>query len=176
MASPIQWTWTWANSGRWWGTRRPALLQNMGSQRVRQDLASEQQQQYPPWEYYRAHHILLLLADSTVHSTIFTSNFSVNQVAIKKFKSSKSDRSIDTFAYMAEKKISICSLIPSVSSWSPFSSSKGLWGVPLSSWEGWVCLPEQQSGVHDVMLHNELAWISFFLLQEFHRVDFLGIL
>ena len=43
-----------------------------------QDLASEQQQQYPPWEYYRAHHILLLLADSTVHSKIFTSNFSVN--------------------------------------------------------------------------------------------------
>ena len=33
-ASPVQWTWTWANSGRWWGTGRPGVLQSMGSQRV----------------------------------------------------------------------------------------------------------------------------------------------
>ena len=26
MASPIQWTWTWGNSGRWWGTGKPGLL------------------------------------------------------------------------------------------------------------------------------------------------------
>ena len=25
MASPIQWTWTWANFRRWWGTGRPVL-------------------------------------------------------------------------------------------------------------------------------------------------------
>ena len=37
MASPIQWTWIWANSGRWWKTRKPGVLQSMGSQRVRQD-------------------------------------------------------------------------------------------------------------------------------------------
>ena len=30
MASPIQWTWTWANFGRWWGTGRPGVLQSMG--------------------------------------------------------------------------------------------------------------------------------------------------
>ena len=29
MASLIQWTWTWANSGRWWGTGRPGVLQSM---------------------------------------------------------------------------------------------------------------------------------------------------
>ena len=34
MVSPIQWTWTWANSGRWWGTGRPSVPQSMGSQRV----------------------------------------------------------------------------------------------------------------------------------------------
>ena len=39
IASPIQWTWTWANSGRWWGTGRPGLLQSMGSHRVGQDWA-----------------------------------------------------------------------------------------------------------------------------------------
>ena len=44
MASPIQWTWTWANSGRWWGTGKPGMLQSMGLRRVRHDLATEQQQ------------------------------------------------------------------------------------------------------------------------------------
>ena len=34
MASPTQWTWVWVNSGRWWWTGRPGVLQSMGSQRV----------------------------------------------------------------------------------------------------------------------------------------------
>ena len=29
-ASLMEWTWTWANSGRWWGTGRPGMLQSMG--------------------------------------------------------------------------------------------------------------------------------------------------
>ena len=33
MASLTQWTWIWANSGRWWRTGRPGVLQSMGSQR-----------------------------------------------------------------------------------------------------------------------------------------------
>ena len=32
MASPMQWTWTWVNFRRWWGTERPGVLQSMGSQ------------------------------------------------------------------------------------------------------------------------------------------------
>ena len=36
MASPTQWTWVWASSGRWWRTGEPGMLQSMGSQRVRQ--------------------------------------------------------------------------------------------------------------------------------------------
>ena len=28
-ASPMQWIWTWANSGRWWGTGMPCVLQSM---------------------------------------------------------------------------------------------------------------------------------------------------
>ena len=31
MMSPMQWTWIWANSGKWWGTGRPGVLQSMGS-------------------------------------------------------------------------------------------------------------------------------------------------
>ena len=37
MASPTQWTWGRANSGRWWRTGEPGVLQSMGSRRVRHD-------------------------------------------------------------------------------------------------------------------------------------------
>ena len=43
IASSTQWTWVWANSGRQWRTRKPGVLQSMGSQRVRHDWATEQQ-------------------------------------------------------------------------------------------------------------------------------------
>ena len=36
MASPTWWTWVWVN-GSWWWTRKPGMLQSMGSQRVGQD-------------------------------------------------------------------------------------------------------------------------------------------
>ena len=41
MASPTWWTWIWVNSGSWWWTGRPDVLRFMGSQRVRQDWATE---------------------------------------------------------------------------------------------------------------------------------------
>ena len=41
MASLIQWTWVWVNSGNWWWTRRPVMLQSLGSQRVGHDWATE---------------------------------------------------------------------------------------------------------------------------------------
>ena len=47
MASPTQWTWVWANSGRQWRTGKPGVLQLMGLQRVRHDLEIEQQ-----WHVY----------------------------------------------------------------------------------------------------------------------------
>ena len=33
MASSTQWTWVWANSGRWWRTGKPGVFQFIGSQR-----------------------------------------------------------------------------------------------------------------------------------------------
>ena len=42
-AAPIQWTWLWTNSGRWWRTRKPGVLQSLGRQRVGHDWATEQQ-------------------------------------------------------------------------------------------------------------------------------------
>ena len=45
MASLTQWTWTWANSGRWWRTGKPGVRQSMVSQRVGHDLVTRQEQQ-----------------------------------------------------------------------------------------------------------------------------------
>ena len=50
MASPTQWTWIWASSGRWWWTGKPCVLQSMGLQRVGHYWATEQQ----PHNIYRA--------------------------------------------------------------------------------------------------------------------------
>ena len=36
-----QWTWVSVNSGSWWGTGRPGVLQFMGSQRVRHNWATD---------------------------------------------------------------------------------------------------------------------------------------
>ena len=41
MASPTWWTWVWANSGSWCWTRKPGMLQSMGSQKVGHDWATE---------------------------------------------------------------------------------------------------------------------------------------
>ena len=41
MASPTQWTWVWVNSGSWWWTGKPGMLQFMGSQRVGHNWATE---------------------------------------------------------------------------------------------------------------------------------------
>ena len=41
MASLTQWTLIWVNSGNWWWTGKPGVLQSMGTQRVRHDWATE---------------------------------------------------------------------------------------------------------------------------------------
>ena len=37
--SLTRWTWVWASSGKLWRTRKPGVLQSMGSQRVKRDRA-----------------------------------------------------------------------------------------------------------------------------------------
>ena len=41
MASLIQWTWVWVDSGSWWWTGRPCMLQFMGLQRVGHNWVTE---------------------------------------------------------------------------------------------------------------------------------------
>ena len=44
MVSWTPWTWVWASSRRWWRTGEPVMLQSTGSQSVRYNWATEQQQ------------------------------------------------------------------------------------------------------------------------------------
>ena len=46
IASLPWWTLVWASSGSWWKTGKSGVLQSMGSQRVRHNWATEQQQIY----------------------------------------------------------------------------------------------------------------------------------
>ena len=41
MASLTLWTWVWTSSWSWWWTRKPGVLQSMGSQRVGHNWATE---------------------------------------------------------------------------------------------------------------------------------------
>ena len=41
MASRTRWIWIWVNSGRWWSTGRPGVLQFMGAERVGHDWVTE---------------------------------------------------------------------------------------------------------------------------------------
>ena len=41
MASPTQWTWVWVNSGSWWWTGRPGVMQSMGPQSIRHNWVTE---------------------------------------------------------------------------------------------------------------------------------------
>ena len=56
MASPTQWTWVWVGSRSWCWTRRPGVLQFMGSRRVRCDWATELNwtDKYNPQKYWIA--------------------------------------------------------------------------------------------------------------------------
>ena len=51
MASPTGWTWVWASPASWWWTRKPGMLQSMGSQRARQDWVAQLNTVRPNFSY-----------------------------------------------------------------------------------------------------------------------------
>ena len=63
MASLTWWTWVWVNSGSWWWTGRPGVLQFMGSQRVRHDWVTELN-----WPELRAYFYVIFKAQILLHS------------------------------------------------------------------------------------------------------------
>ena len=52
IASPTLWIWVWANSGSWWWTEKPGMLQSMESQRVRLNWVTEPTNQGNPTSVY----------------------------------------------------------------------------------------------------------------------------
>ena len=60
-----QWTWIQTNSGRWWRTGKPGMLQSMGSQRGVHDWATEQPQDSlcHIWDccYLQVHELLTII-------------------------------------------------------------------------------------------------------------------
>ena len=71
IALPTHWAWVWANSGRYWRTGKPGLLQSMGLQEFRHDLVTEQQ-------YCFYIHILLNWLWSNIYFHSFTQIASLN--------------------------------------------------------------------------------------------------
>ena len=61
MASPTQWTRIWVDSGSWWWTGRPGVLQFMGSQRVQQALEIEVNWYYIYYKHVSGLFVALLL-------------------------------------------------------------------------------------------------------------------
>ena len=51
-ASLTQWTWVWVNSGSWWCTGRPGVLQSMRQQRVRHNWVTELTEWMNDWLQY----------------------------------------------------------------------------------------------------------------------------
>ena len=66
MASPTGWTWIWVDSGSWWWTGRPGVLQFTGLQRVGHDwvteLADWQQVMYMKLRCYTSENSILFLS------------------------------------------------------------------------------------------------------------------
>ena len=61
MTSPIQWTWVWASSRRWWRTRKPCKLQFIGSHRAGYNCVTEQQPLQPSGIYPKYASLILHL-------------------------------------------------------------------------------------------------------------------
>ena len=60
MASPTRWTWVLVNSGSWWWTGRPGVMQFMGSQRVGHNWATELN--WEDWKEYQFSQSILSLS------------------------------------------------------------------------------------------------------------------
>ena len=92
MASPTEWAWVRASSGRWWRTGKPGVLQSMGSHR--NDLVTEQQHRrftmlcsfllYTKWVGHTWAHVPLLdlLPPSGLRRALGEARWAVRQVLI----------------------------------------------------------------------------------------------
>ena len=80
MASPTQWAWVWINSGSWWWTGRPGVLQSMGSQRVGHDWVTglnwiNNNADIFSCDYFKGHELNLLLEIGFVNVCLVLNSF-----------------------------------------------------------------------------------------------------
>ena len=67
-ASSTWWTWVWVNSGSWWWTGRPGVLQFMGLQRVRHNWATELNWTELTWHILvREYHVSFMVSFSLLY-------------------------------------------------------------------------------------------------------------
>ena len=84
MTSLTWWTWVWVNSGSWWWTGRPCVLQFLGFQRVRHDWVTELNWFWLPEMSVNCSCLELTLTDSfkLVNSQCCFSHFKSHKIII----------------------------------------------------------------------------------------------
>ena len=92
MASLTQWTWVWVNSGSWWWTVKPGVLQSMGSQRVGHDWVNWTELKLTLWpiEYIREqcfHNTSFSTTNSLLAIWYWRSSLDTKQLAVTSLQS-----------------------------------------------------------------------------------------
>ena len=98
MASLTQWIWIWANSGRYWRTGKPGMLQSMGLQRVRHDWVNNKN------DFYVLHLIKWLTWLKCIVST-YVWCFVDKITVIQKLLNKKLDRKTEAWFWCVIKHI-----------------------------------------------------------------------
>ena len=82
MASPIQWTWIWATSRRWWRTGKPGMLQSMRLQswtRLSDTTARPLEKTHIVYKvfttFFLSRHILLICIHGDCSPSVFTAEW-----------------------------------------------------------------------------------------------------
>ena len=65
-------TWVWVNSGSWWWTGKPGVLQSMGSQRVGHEWVTEVNWTEAGWQYTALKYCFPILSQSIVPRPVLT--------------------------------------------------------------------------------------------------------
>ena len=134
----MQWTWTWANFGKWRGAGRPGVLPSMGSQTIGRDWATEQQKRWIWFPVLYGRTLLLVyFIYNSLHLLIPSSHSipppSLNPLATTTlFSVSMRDRRVlrDLFVHMwFVNGMTLRDWIAN-----PFSSRCPIWSMLVASW------------------------------------------
>ena len=166
MASPTQW---WASSGRSWRTGKPGMLQPMGSQRVRYNLATEQLGLSSCGAMYGS--VLAALRPSySVAGRVLVPWPGIEPVSPKLQGGLSTTREVPWMFLMPSRMVSpfqkiLSWLCPDPSEESPSMAAKAWWKVKMKSLSRVrLCDPVDCSppgfSVHGILQARILAWVT----------------